>query len=257
VVLIGQNGSATLSGANDIASTYGDGDQVTSTGSGANVTLNFTNSSVTAKGDNDTLTAFGDEDFIALKGTNGSVKLNGHNDTAVIQNNGGGNDTVYAGNESVTVASNGHVSLFGGIGTNAITSSPAAGSITIDLGNGNKAVAIGIPAAVDGFNVNGTHSWEDIYNTLSGALQETDQYSYNSSNALMEIDRSNGFGVKTEADLYDPQTSSEIGSYLYGANGQVDQVIDLLNNHDWISQSDGTFKDQTSGAVSKTQPTLR
>ena len=92
---------------------------------------------------------------------------------------------------------------------------------------------------------------------MSGALKETDQYQYNASNSLMEIDRSNASNVKTEADLYDPKTSAEIGSYLYAANGHVNEVVDLLHNHDWLSQSNSTYRDKTSGAVSQTQPTLR
>ncbi len=92
---------------------------------------------------------------------------------------------------------------------------------------------------------------------MSGALKETDRYHYNSSNALMEIDKYGASGTETRADLYDPQTSSEIGSYLYGSNGHVNEVVDLLHNHDWLSQPNGTYKDQTSGVVSKTQPTLR
>ena len=114
-----------------------------------------------------------------------------------------------------------------------------------------------VPATVAGYGSNGLQSWEDVFNTMSGALQETDQYQYNASNALTEIDKYNGAGAETEADLYDPQTSAEIGSYLYWSIGSVNEVVDLAGNHDWLSQADGTFKDKTSGAVSKTQPTLR
>ena len=113
------------------------------------------------------------------------------------------------------------------------------------------------PAKIDGYAANGLHNWEDIFNTMSGALKKTDQYQYNSSNMLIEIDKYSPSNVKIEADLYDPQTSAELGSYLYASNGHVNEVIDLLNNHDWLSQSNGAYKDKTSGAVSQTQPTLR
>ena len=110
---------------------------------------------------------------------------------------------------------------------------------------------------IDGYGANGLRSWEEIFNTATRALQETDQYLYSSTNALMEIDKYSAAGSETEADLYDPKTSAEIGSYQYGSNGHVNEVVDLLNNHDWLSQSNGTYKDKVSGAVSKTQPTLR
>ena len=47
---------------------------------------------------------------------------------------------------------------------------------------------------------------------MSGALRETDQYQYNATGQLTEIDKSDGSGAKTEDDIFDPRSSQEIGS---------------------------------------------
>ena len=46
-----------------------------------------------------------------------------------------------------------------------------------------------------------TQSWEQDYHTMSGALRETDQYQYNATGQLTEIDKSDGSGAKTEDDI--------------------------------------------------------
>ena len=131
------------------------------------------------------------------------------------------------------------------------------GQASIDLGNGDTVLSGSVPGEIDGYDAgaNGLQRWEQIYDTLSGALKETDHYQYNSANALTEIDRSNGAGVMTEADLYNPATSAAIGSYHY-ASGAVNEVVDLVNHHDSFQNSNGTYTDKTTGTTRQTQPSL-
>ncbi len=112
------------------------------------------------------------------------------------------------------------------------------------------------PGEVDGFDTSGHQLWAELYNKMSGALNETDNYTYNASLKLTEVDKHNGAGTLTESDLYSPTRNIEVGSYLYGTPGTVTEVVDLVGNHDWLRGSGGVYTDKTTGATSNTQPVL-
>ena len=100
-------------------------------------------------------------------------------------------------------------------------------------------------------------SFDQIYDAISGALKETDQYQYNATGKLTEIDRFGGSGgVSSEADIFDPATSQQIGSYVFGTNGQVAEVADLVGHHDWIATGNGSYQDKISGATASSMPLL-
>lgn len=137
-----------------------------------------------------------------------------------------------------------------------VAASGSASATVADLGSGDGPSPNDAPSEIDGTDVNGQRSWAEIYDTMSGALKETDQHFYDFSRSSTQIDKYDPAGSEIRADLYDPQSSAAIGQYVYGSSGHVDEVIDLLHSHDWISQSDGSYRDQTSGASSRYQPTL-
>ena len=107
------------------------------------------------------------------------------------------------------------------------------------------------------FNAAGQLSFDQIYDAMSGALKETDQYQYNATGKLTEIDRFGGSGgVSSEADIFDPVTSQQIGSYVFGTNGQVAEVADLVGHHDWIATGNGSFQDKITGHTASSLPVL-
>ncbi len=112
------------------------------------------------------------------------------------------------------------------------------------------------PGEVDGFDASGHQLWAELYNRMSGALNETDNYAYNASLKLTEIDKRNAAGTLTESDLYSPTRAIEVGSYLYGTPGTVTEVVDLVGNHDWLRGANGSYTDKATGAASGAQPVL-
>jgi hypothetical protein len=100
-------------------------------------------------------------------------------------------------------------------------------------------------------------SFEQIYDAMSGALKETDQYQYNANGKLTEIDRFGGTGgASSEAAIFDPATSQEIGAYVFAVNGQVAEVNDLVGHHDWVATGNGSYQDKISGATASSMPLL-
>ena len=241
-------GSAFIdNGTNDAINAMGANDALTLAGAGGTATMSSGSATVTAA-----VTATGNNDAFALSG-GGQLALNGSNDTATFADSTS-QVSVTVGQQSVAQSSNGTLTLTGFTDPSAVT--VANGHATISFGNGDTAVTHGVPGEIDGFDTSGHQRWAQLYNTLSGALNETDQYKYNASIKLTEVDKSNGAGTLTEADLYSPTRNIEVGSYMYSPSGTVNEVVDLVGNHDWMRGTNGVYTDKTTGATSNTQPVL-